>query len=175
MDEINIEIKASENFLDEAPPESALEGAIYVDNKDYALRESRITVSGKYNREYKVVAFCVPLCAERVIVDGDYLIICLWSNVLVIDLKADKLIKNIHFDGYEIFRIFKFKDGYFIHGECYNRYLNKDFDLVWENSAADIFANPDVKEALEIFEDYVTVYDWDGIKHFYNEKGEFNP
>ena len=175
MDEIKIEFSCAEDFLDKPLPKSVLEGAIFVDKADYGLKESLVKVSGKYNREYKVVAFCVPLDDDRVIVEGDMLILCLWSNLLVIDLKADELIKNIHFDGYEMFRIFKFKEGYFIHGEGENRYLNKDFDLVWQNSAVDIFVNPDVKEALEIFEDYVTVYDWTGYKHFYNEKGEFNP
>ena len=172
MEQTKIEIESSKKFLDPPLDARTLENAIYVDDADHALVESIVKVSGKYNREYKIVAFCVWLNDERVIVEDDLLIICLWSHVLVIDLKADKLVRNIHFDGYEMFHIFKFKSGYFIHGEGENRFLNKNFDLVWENSCADIFVNPYVEKVLEIFDDYVTVLDWDGYKHFYNETGE---
>ena len=173
MEQTKIDIKSEEELLNKPLTAQVLENAIFVDEADYGLVVSHITVSGKYNREYKILAFCVQPNDDRVLVEDELLIICLWSNLLVIDLKADKLIRNIKLDEWEMFRIFKFKDGYFIHGECENYYLNKNFDPVWEAGCIDIFVNPKVEKDLEIFDDYVTVFDWCGYKHYYNENGEF--
>ena len=170
---MKIEITSSENLLDPPLDEQTLENAIFVEKAPYALRISRIAVSGKYNREYKIVAFCVGLNDNRVLIDGDLLIICLWSDLLIIDLKTDKLLRDIEFDSWELFAIYKFKSGYLIHGEGENYFLNQNYEVVWKLGCVDIFVNYKVKKELEIFDDYITVFDWYGSKHYYNETGEF--
>lgn len=173
MEQLKIDLKSSNTFLETPLDAQTLKNAICVDDSNDSLVESNITISGKYNRKYKILAFCVWLNHDRVLIDGDLLIICLWANLLIIDLKEDKLIHNIDFDCWELFRIFKFKDGYFIYGEGENRFLNKNFELVWEKGCIDIFINPKVENELEIFDDYVTCFDWCGYKHYYDENGEF--
>ncbi len=37
----------------------------------------------------------------------------------------------------------------------------------------DIFANIELEKSIEIFDDYIAVYNFYGVKHFYNELGEF--
>lgn len=173
MEEIKIELKSSDDLLETPLDEQTLENAIFVEGANYALRISTITVSGKYSREYKIVAFCVGLNENRVLVDGDLLIICLWSDILVIDLQSDRLLHDIDLDCWELFGVYKFKSGYFIHGEGENRFLDKEFNVVWEESCCDIFVNSKVEKDFEIFDDYVIAYDWFGGKHYYDEHGEF--
>lgn len=159
MEETKIEITSSENLLDPPLDEQIIQGAIFVEGAPYALRISNITVSGKYNREYKVVAFGIGLNDGRVMIDGDLLIVCLWSDLLIIDLKTDKLLRDIEFDSWELFAIYKFKSGYFIHGEGENYFLNKKFEIMWEKGCIDIFVNYKVDKILEFFDDYITVFD----------------
>ncbi len=173
MDRIKIDIKISDTLSDPPLDEETLNNALFVEDAPYCLRVSEITLRGKYDRKYKIVAFCVGLNADRVLIDKDLLIICLWSDLLIIDLNIDKLIKIIHFDCWEMFGIYKFKTGYFIHGEDTTRYLNGDFEQVWEGGCVDIFVNFKADRVVNIFDDCWTIIDWYGYKHYYNEKGEY--
>ena len=173
MEELRIEITSTDELLETPLDEQTLANAIFVTSANFALHVSNIKVSGKYNREYKLIAFCVGLNDERVLVEGNLLIVCLWSDILIIDLQTDKLVRDIDLDCAELFSIHKFQSGFFIHGELENRFLDKDFNVVWEESCCDIFFNSKVDRDLEIFEDYIVAWDWYGYKHYYNETGEF--
>lgn len=172
MSQTNIKITILKDTLRVPLDAQALQNAIFVEsgNEHYVL--SQITVSGKYDREYTVASYFLPLDEFRVLLDGDLLIFCLFHELVVIDLAKDKLIKSIAFDGYELLRIIKFKSGYFLHGEAENRFLDKHFKTVWEAGAVDIFANSKAEKALEIYDDFITVFDWCGYKHIYDEVGE---
>lgn len=134
---------------------------------------SQIEISGKYNKTYCVLTGFVRLNDNTVLVDGDRLFICLYKEIVVVDLATDKVVKIIDFDGYQLFGIYKFKSGYFVHGEITNMFLNADTACVWEYGCIDIFVNPRLENDLEISDDYIAVYDWMGDRHYYNESGEF--
>ena len=173
MDEIRVEIIASEELLDPPIDERITESAFFVEEVSYALRVSKISLSGKYNREYTIVAFTIGLDDKRVLLDGDLLIVCLWSNILIIDLKSNELVRNVELDSCELFEICKFKSGYLIHGEDAIRFMNADFEIAWDEWACDIYANKLVEKEFEVFADYATAYDWYGNKHYFDENGEF--
>lgn len=173
MGEYKTFMESLADFVSPPLDKKILDTAIFVENADYGLRVSHITITGKYNREYTIVAFAVKLNENRILIDRDFLIICLWSNILIIDLKTDKLIRNIDLDCWEMFSISKFKSGYVVHGEGEIRFINQDFDIVWKMGCCDIFSNSKVEKEFTVFDDYVVAYDWYGYKHYYNEGGEF--
>ena len=147
--------------------------AIFTENCSELYIVSQIVLRGKYNCEYKVVSHSIKLNAERVLVDGDFLLICLFSELAIINLAQNRMQKIICFDCYELFGIYKFQLGYFLHGEGENRFINESFELVWEESAVDIFVNYKAEKDIEISDDLIAVYDWAGFQHFYDEHGEF--
>ena len=155
----------------ECPP---LDNLIFAEDRNYMCTVSQICLSGKYNRTYNVITDFHMLSEDTVILDGNLLIICLFNELVVYDIVQNKLHYHVEFDRYQLFSVFKFKSGYFIWGECENRFLNKNFEVVWECSGADIFYNCDVENILEVTDEYVSVYDWLGNKYYYNEKGEIN-
>lgn len=173
MQETNVEIKILKQDVDFPVDPSTVDNVIFAENSNKLTSVSQIVLSGKYNRTYNVLTyFFVPeLC--RVLVDGDLLIFCTFSELVVVDLNQDKVIKSVDFDCYQLFEIAKFKSGYIIHGEGEIRFLNRAFDVVWEGHCADIFANIIAEKDFEVFEDYVVAIDWNGYKHYYNESGEY--
>ena len=174
MEQMKIKITSSENLLKPPLDEQIIKGAIFIEDAPYALHVSNVTIHGKYHREYKIIAFCIGLNINRVLIHGDLLIICLWSDILIIDLIADKLLRVVPVaDSGELLGIYKFKSGYFVNGELENYFLNHNFEIVWQVGAIDIFSNSKVEKDLEIFEDYIVAWDWYGYKHYYNESGEF--
>lgn len=173
MKQTEIEIKILQNETLVKLDESVLKNAI-VENKPpvwYVL--SQITVTGQYNRKYNVATFYREVTPENVLIDNNLLFVCLYDEIAVIDLEKDKLVNMIDICRTELFQICKLKEGYFIHGELNNYYLDKNFNVVWELGCADIFYTNKVEKIVEVFDEYITVFDWYGVKHFYNEQGEF--
>ncbi|MDE6201622.1 MAG: hypothetical protein K2M47_07115 [Clostridiales bacterium] len=168
---LKINIIKSDLVAQVTPPE--FDNVIFAESCDELHTVSQIVLSGKYNKTYHVLAYFVTLNDETVLIDGDRLFICTYSEIAIIDLSLDKVVKVINCDAFQLFGIYKFKSGYFVHGEMYNMFFNKSLDCVWKCGAVDIFVNPKVKSELEVHDNYITVYDWTGCCHYYNETGEF--
>ncbi len=148
--------------------------AIYVENAHSDVVYC-ITLCGAYERKYYFVAELSLIYKERVLLDGDMLIICLRSDIVIIDLPTDKLRKAINVTSdLDMYGIYKFKEGYFVHGEMTNRYFDGGFDLLWEESGRDIFFCPDRENSIEIHEDHIDVWDFLGNKYTYDELGDID-
>ena len=152
----------------------AVQKAIYVEN-EHSESVYCITLRGTCERKYYFVTELSVLHEDRVLLDGDLLIVCLLSDIILIDLQADKVRKvvNVTSDP-DMCAIYKFKGGYFVHGEMTNRYFDSDFNLLWGASGRDIFFCPDRKNSLEIYDDHIDVWDFLGNKYTYDELGEIN-
>ena len=172
MEETAIDITIIKDDVKILVGEQAIANAIFVERAQSSVL-TQIILSGKYNRVYTVATCYINLTHERVLVHDNLLIICAEFDLAIIDIEESKLLQIINIDKHTLFSIHKFKSGYFIHGELLNFFLNKDFQIVWEEDCGDIFYNGNVKYILEIFDDYITVFDWYGKKHYYNENGEF--
>lgn len=173
MTETRIELKTLKRDMQTKVDAQTVENAIFVENSEYLFTVTQIKLVGKYNRVYNVVTDFIEVEPDCVVVDNDLLIICLAFEVAIVDLKQDKTVRVIDFDDNQLFGIFQFKSGYFIHGEAVNLYWNKNFDILWRESCGARFFNSKVKKDLEVFEDYIVAFDWNGDKHYYNETGEF--
>ena len=173
MEQTKIELNVIQGDFKTEVDAQTIASAIYVEESRQLHTVSKITLSGKYSRVYTIVDFFFGATKDKVLIDDDLLIVCLFSTLVIIDLKEDKLKQVIDFNCWQLFKLFKFKSGYFIHGEGENRFLDKDFNVVWKESCCDIFFNSKVEKDLEIFDDYIVAWDWYGHKHYYNESGEF--
>ena len=175
MQTTEIEIQIIKNDVKTSVDISTISNVIYIEDSPDLHIVSQITLSGQYNRVYNVVSYFITLDANRVCVDNDILLIALYEEIAIVDLRQDKIDRIMKFDNCWGIRNFcKFKSGYFIHGEGVNYFLDKNFNVLWSVSSMDIFANMRVKNDFELYEDYIAVYDWYGNKHFYNENGEFD-
>lgn len=158
---------------DRAATEAA-ERAIYVE-KGYDETAYCITVRGEYDGTFYFVTGLSGINEERVLADGDKLIVCLSSDIVVLDLQTGKILKTIAVTQYvDMFAIYKFKDGYFVHGQMVNRYFDNKFALQWEYGGKDIFYCPNRESSLEICDDHIDVWDFEGNKYTYDEYGETN-
>ena len=172
MEQIKIDIKVIGDNLKEALDETIIANAIVVENFGIYNRAFEVTISGRYNRTYTIVSEWTEITLKSILIEKDLLIIILSYSIAVIDLNQNRLLQLIKLDS-SLFSIHRFKSGYFIYGELLNYFLNQKFEVVWDNGCADIFVNPKVEKELEIFSDYITVFDWCGYKHYYNENGKF--
>lgn len=172
MQTTKLDLQIIKNDINSPVDISTLSNVIFIEDSDDLRIVSQITLSGKYNRVYNVVSNYISLDLDRVCLDNDTLIIALFDELAIIDLKQDKLARVVKLkDCWGIFNICKFKSGYFIHceGVCY--FLDNNFNILWESSSIDIFVNSKVENDFELHEDYIVVYDWYGHKYYYNENG----
>lgn len=174
MEQTKIDVKILKNDSHTEVDQQTIANAIFVEDSKCLYTVSQITLSGKHNGMYTVVTYYTELCSNRVVVDNNLMIICMSFQLVIVDLRQNKLLRTVFIDDFgEFFGIYKFKAGYFLHGEVFNYFVDSNFKVVWFLSGRDIFANPKVKNILEIFDDYITVFDWLGDKYYYNESGEF--
>ena len=172
MRDVNITIEKVGDVGKDKPATDAAEKAIYVEN-DNSKAVYCITLCGAYSRKYYFVTELSVINTERVLLDGVVLIVCLWSDIVIIDLPTDNKRKVINVTSdLDMFGIYKFKSGYFVHGEMTNRYFDSEFNMLWDAGGRDIFYCPERENSIEIHEDHIDVWDFLGYKYSYNEFGE---
>ena len=173
MRKTSFEIKLLKNDFNTPLTLKDLKNAAVVESASEWHNLVKIVISGEYCREYIVASDVAQISPKTVLIDGKLLFVILWSELAIIDMQQDTLLKTVEFDSWQLFSIYKFKTGYFIHGEDAIRYLNDRFELVWDSFCVDIFFNFKIDEIISIFDEYWTATDWCGYIHFFNEYGEF--
>ncbi len=168
------EVKIIRNYyIDEDKIDlNKLNGIIQVEEDLQLYFFSEIKLFGKYNKTLTLLANFANLTEKSVCIDGDLMIIAISCSVLFYDLKNDRILKTVDIDTWTD-DCAKLGNGYFVHGELDNFFFNKNYEIVWTDSCGDIFENMKIEDVFEIGKDYVAVFDWFGIKHFYNQNGEF--
>ena len=173
MDNTKFELKLIHRDYNKDIEEDIIKKALVVENSVCLCAATMLKLSGKHEKEYIIVTELDCLYDKKIIINENILIICLTYELAVVDLNTDLVKKQMDINACSLFGVYKFKNGYFIHGEIENIYLNEDFDIVWTESCGNIFFNCKIDNDLEIFDNYITSYDWDGYKHYYNEHGEY--
>lgn len=173
MQETTIEIKVLKQDIDIPVDPSTVDDLIFAENSRKLNSISQIMLTGKFNRTYSVITNHFVLNKHTVLIDNDFLIFCTFSELVVVDLTQNKVIKSVDFNRSQLFEIVKFKSGYIIHGEEEIRFIDSNFDVVWECGCVDIFVNIRTENDFEVFDDHAIAIDWYGYKHYYNESGEY--
>lgn len=172
MCKTNIAIEILKDDLNTQVASVDLQNAIFIENGEELCCLSKIIISGDYCREYTVASHVLKLDNNRILLDGKLLLVVLWSELAIIDIEQNKLLDVLNFNSWELFGVYKFKSGYFLHGEDSTRFLNGNFNLLWESGCVNIFVNYKTNCEVQIFDGYFTILDWYGYNHFYDENGE---
>lgn len=167
-------VKSIKNYsIDEDKVDfNCMKNVINIDDSYQTYFFAEIELTGKYCRKYIFLSNFSNITERSICIDGDLMVVAICCSVVFYDLKEDKVIKIVDIDTWAEDCV-KLEKGYFIHGELTNLFFNTNFEIVWEASCADIFENTKVPDVMEIGKDYIAIFDWLGVKWFYNENGEF--
>lgn len=99
------------------------------------------------------------------------LLICCSDSIFCLSIPDLKLLWKTHADQATCFEIYKYRDNYIVHGELEISRLDRDGQIVWQQSGADIFTTIDGRQDFELtdqlivardFENRVYKFDYDG-------------
>ncbi len=94
--------------------------------------------------------------------DDEVLTVIQDNRVVRLDLHNRTVIATYDTDLYGCaFGLYSTPDGYFIHGELEVARYDKDFNKKWGFSGRDIFVSPNNKQAFQLLEDRVCLYDFE--------------
>jgi hypothetical protein len=96
------------------------------------------------------------------ILDNSHLILCCCDSVYCLNVPELGLIWRTKADMSTCFQIFKFEDGYIIHGELEISRIDKDGNVIWQFSGVDIFVSMDGRNEFRINADNIALTDFKG-------------
>lgn len=99
------------------------------------------------------------------LLDNDQLLICCSNTVFCLMLPGLELKWKTQADQATCFQIFKQQGGYLVHGEIQVTKLDKDGNLKWEFSGADIFVSIDNEKEFIIEHDGILLTDFSKTKY----------
>ena len=96
------------------------------------------------------------------VLDDEILTVIQDNRVVRLDLHNRTVIETYDTDLYGCaFGLYSTPDGYFIHGELEVARYDKDFNKKWGFSGRDIFVSSNNKQAFQLLEDRVCLYDFE--------------
>ena len=114
--------------------------------------EARIALTGNY---YSFPENCAVLEENRLIVLQNY-------DIHIIDLEKMCLLQEYYIEDMACnFGIYRIADGYIIHGELDIKKLNLQFEKLWSFGGRDIFVTSNGKNAFELGEKTIKLYDFE--------------
>lgn len=109
---------------------------------------------------------------NSIIIEDNRIIICCADSLFCLSIPDLGLIWQTKADSATCFEIFKIHDNYIIHGELEITKLDKDGNIIWQNSGADIFTTLDGKDNFIITEKYILATDWGNRKYKFDFDGK---
>ena len=107
-----------------------------------------------------------------VIIENERLLICCSNTIFCLSIPDLNLLWHTQADQASCFEIYKYQDSYIIHGEFEISRIDKNGNIVWQQSGADIFTTLNGKDDFEITENYVVATDWGNRKYKYDFDGK---
>lgn len=108
---------------------------------------------------------------NSIIIEDERLVICCSDSIFCLSIPELNLIWQTQADQATCFEIYKYEDSYIIHGELEITRLDKDGNILWQNSGADIFTNLDGKDSFVITDNYILATDWENRKYKFDFNG----
>lgn len=126
----------------------------------------------------KELEYCIALvgsCFSEVyhcaVLNDNELVVLMNNDIIFIDLKNINILRNMLISDFgTCFAIYKFKDGYVIHGELEVIKLDSRGKIEWKFSGGDIFVTSKM-DNFSALEDEIIVEDWQGYTYHINENG----
>ncbi len=144
------------------------------DNKryDYVLNPSNkrrgdmykvlhLSVKGVRNVDIALIGDYYTYPEDCAILEDDILTVLQNDYITLIDLKSVRIIVCYELDVFgTTFSIYRMSDGYLIYGEIEIIKLDNEFNVAWKFSGRDIFVSISGKNAFEIAEQSIKLYDF---------------
>jgi hypothetical protein len=102
-----------------------------------------------------------PTCA---VFEYNHLTICCADSIFCLRVPELDLAWMAKADFATCFEIFKYEDGYIVHGELEISRLDKDGSKIWQFSGSDIFTTPTGKNDFILNGNVIEAVCWDGVK-----------
>jgi hypothetical protein len=108
---------------------------------------------------------------NSVIIERERLLVCCSDTIFCLSIPNLTLLWKTQADQATCIEIFKFQDSYIIHGEFEISRLDKNGNILWQQSGADIFTTLEGKDDFEITENYILATDWENRKYKFDFDG----
>ena len=105
------------------------------------------------------------------IIEDDRFLICCSDSVFCLSIPDLALLWRRQADEATCFEIFKYQDSYIVHCELNISRLNKNGEVLWQQSGADIFTTLDGKNDFIITENYILATDWENRQYKFDFNG----
>lgn len=99
------------------------------------------------------------------IIEYDRILICCSDSIFCLSIPNLALLWRRQADEATCFEIFKYQDSYIVHGELNISRLNKNGEILWQQSGADIFTTLDGKDDFKLTENFILATDWEYRKY----------
>lgn len=121
-----------------------------------------VSVTGAQNAEIALVGDYDTSEIDCAILEGDTLTVLQNDYITQIDLETVQIIASYKLDVFgTTFAIYHMPDGYLIYGEIEIIKLDNEFNTVWKFSGRDIFVSISGKNAFELTERSIKLYDFE--------------
>ena len=101
------------------------------------------------------------------------LLSCCSDSVFCLSIPDLKLQWQTKADWAACFQLFKYEDNYIVHGEVEISRLDKDGNILWQQSGADIFVTLDGGPNFEMTDEFILVKDFNGKKYTFDYDGRY--
>lgn len=106
------------------------------------------------------------------VLDNDRIVVCCADTLFCLSIPTLELLWRCQGDEATCFELFNYKDSYIVHGEMQISRIDRNGNILWQRSGADIFTTPDDLDTFIINDDYILATDWEYRKYKFNFDGE---
>jgi hypothetical protein len=163
--EYQIDVHHDETFQQTSVDNSFKYDRVYFDSDDYILP----TMFGvKVFKDENLIASAIVGSIgggttnhdKATIFETDRLLICCSDTVFCLSIPDLSLLWQTKADEATCFEIFQYHDSYIIHGELNITRLDKNGNILWQQSGADIFTTLDGQDNFHLTKELIVAKDW---------------
>jgi hypothetical protein len=105
------------------------------------------------------------------LLEEDKVLVCCSDTIFCLSIPTLTLLWKTKADQATCFEIFNYKDKYIVHGELEISMLDKDGNIIWQQSGADIFTTIGGKNDFALENNYIVATDWQNNKYKFDYDG----
>lgn len=109
---------------------------------------------------------------NAMIFEHERILICCSDSIFCLSIPDLNLLWQTHADQACCFEIFKYQDSYIVHGEIEISRLDKDGNIIWQESGADIFTTISGEQSFELTDNFIIAKDFENRVYKWNYNGE---
>jgi hypothetical protein len=107
-----------------------------------------------------------------VVYEDTRILICCADTIFCLSIPDLTLSWQTQADQTCCFEIFKYQDSYIIHGELAISRLDKNGQIIWQQSGADIFTTPNGNSKFKLTDKFIHAVDWEVRNYKFDYDGK---